>query len=243
MKINPDIKYEQLSQPFRKHLEFIDATEAKAAVWTIILLLYDPSLLVGLTSIGEITYHWIVLPMALVLHSWGLRLLFKNAYATQMEMVLFIGVLGLIGSVTSFFLMIGLTIHTLSITSILYCIPMCLVLVVSTFFVIQSQLHKYKGNPKEQVQVNKQFKYKSLLYIGPSLGVVIAGVTRDTNMYIETIATIGIIFMLYLVYVYFASRFIHKYFFIKANMHVVTFQKPSNKNEQMQLNKKGIKIK
>src|SRR5699024_11039184 len=94
-------------EPFRKHLEFIDVTNAKASVWAIILFLYDTALLVGLTSIREMTYFWILLPMALILHLWGLRLLFKNAYSTQLEMVLFIGVLGLIGSVTSFLLIIG----------------------------------------------------------------------------------------------------------------------------------------
>ena len=224
MKINPEIKYEQLSEPFRKHLEFIDATNAKAAVWAIILLLYDTALLVGLTSIGEMTYFWIVLPIAIVLHLWGLRLLFKNAYSTQMEMLLFIGVLGVIGSITSFILIMGLSIHTLSIASMVYYSILCLVLVASTVLVIQSQLNKYKSDPTEKDQVNKRSKYKSLLYIGPGLGIVIAGVTRDTNIYVETFATIGIIFILYLVYVYFASRFIHKYFFIKKNMHLVTFQ-------------------
>src|SRR5690625_4753958 len=148
MNINPEIKYEQLSEPFRKHLEFIDATNAKVAVWAIILLLYDTSFLVGLTSIGEMTYLWIVLPIALVLNLWGLRLLFKNAYSTQMEMVLFFGVLGLIGSITSFLLILGLSIHTLSITSMLYYIIMCLVVIVSTVFVIQLQINKYKGDPK-----------------------------------------------------------------------------------------------
>src|SRR5690625_5496671 len=68
---------------------------------SIILLLYDTSLLVGLPSIEESRYLWGISPMALVVHLWGLRLLFKNAYSTQMEMVLFIGVLGLIGSMTS----------------------------------------------------------------------------------------------------------------------------------------------
>jgi len=130
MNINPEIKYEQLSEPFRKHLEFIDATNAKVAVWAIILLLYDTSFLVGLTSIGEMTYLWIVLPIALVLNLWGLRLLFKNAYSTQMEMVLFFGVLGLIGSITSFLLIIGLSMHTLLITSILYYIFICSVVAI-----------------------------------------------------------------------------------------------------------------
>src|SRR5690625_6433728 len=92
------------------------STNAKVAVWAIILLIYDTSFLVGLTSIGEMTYLWIVLPIALVLNLWGLRLLFKNAYSTQMEMVLFFGVLGLIGSITSFLLIIGLSMHTLLIT-------------------------------------------------------------------------------------------------------------------------------
>src|SRR5699024_4700585 len=243
MKINREIKYEQLSQPFRKHLEFIDATNAKAALWAIILLLYDTSLLVGLTSIGEMTYLWIVLPLALVLHLWGLRLLFKNAYSTQIEMILFIGVFGLIGSMTSFILIMGLSIHTLSIASMVYYSIMCLLLVASAVLVIQLQLNKYKGDPTEKDQVNEQSKYKSLLYIGPGLGIVIAGVTRDTNIYIETFVTIGIIFILYLVYVYFASRFIHKYLFIKKNMHLVNFQKPRKKKDQMLLNKKGVKIK
>lgn len=243
MGISPEIKYQELSEPFKKHLEFIDATSAKAAVWAIILLLYDTSLLVGLPSIEESRYLWGISPMALVVHLWGLRLLFKNAYSTQMEMVLFIGVLGLIGSMTSFLLILGLSIHTLSITSMLYYIIMCLVVIVSTVFVIQLQINKYKGDPKGKNQVNKGSKYKTLLYIGPGLGVVIAGLTRDTNIYIETIAIIGIIFMMYLVYVYFASRFIHKYFFIKANMHLVTFQKPNKKKDQIQLNKKRVKIK
>ena len=116
----------------------------------------------------------------------------------------------------------------------LYYMIICLVLIVSTVFVIQLQINKYKGDPKGKGQVKKKFKYKSLLYIGPGLGVVIAGLTRDTNIYIETIATIGIIFMMYLVYVYFASRFIHKYFFIKTNIHLVTFQKPSKKQDKIE---------
>src|SRR5699024_4968645 len=124
--------------------------------------------------------------------------------------------------------------HTLSITSMLYYMIICLVLIVSTVFVIQLQINKYKGDPKGKGQVKKKFKYKNLLYLGPGVGVVIAGMTRDTNIYIETIATIGIIFMMYLVYVYFASRFIHKYCFIKTNIHLVTFQKPSKKQDKIE---------
>lgn len=242
MKLHPDVIYENLSETFQKHLQFIDPTNAKAAVWAIILLLYDPLLLVGLTSIGKMTYLWMTLPMILVLHLWGLRLLFKNAYTTQMEMVLFTGILGWIGAITSSLLIIGLSVHTLSLTSMLYYIIMVLILVISSIFIIKSQLDTYKRDPCEELD-KQSSKYKGLLYIGPGLGIVLAGVTRDTNVYIETFTTIGIIFILFLLYVYFAARFIHKYLFMKANVHLVTFQRPSKKKDRIQLSKKGVEIK
>ena len=242
MKLHPDVIYENLSETFQKHLQFIDPTNAKAAVWAIILLLYDPLLLVGLTSIGKMTYLWMALPMILVLHFWGLRLLFKNRYSTQMEMVLFTGILGLIGAITSFLLIIGLSVYTLSLTSILYYIIIVLILVISSVFMIKSQLDTYKRDPCEELD-KPPSNYKGLLYIGPGLGIVLAGVTRDTNVYIETFTTIGIIFMLYLLYIYFAARFIHKYLFMKANMHLVTFQKPSKKKDRIQLSRKDVEIK
>lgn len=113
MKIPSTIKYESLSTDFKKKLELIDVTNAKWTIWTLLIILYDLSIVISIASMSRMEYIWVLYPFIIVLHIWGVRLSFKNAYSTQLETVLFFGVMSLFGSITTLVLMFGLSFHAL----------------------------------------------------------------------------------------------------------------------------------
>src|SRR5690625_1164120 len=84
MKINPDIKYSQLSQEFKEHLRFIKPNEMVLSVWIFLVGLYNVPLFVSLLTIGKIEFLWLLMPLIVALHLWGIRLSIKNPYSTQL---------------------------------------------------------------------------------------------------------------------------------------------------------------
>lgn len=110
MKIDPAVKHQDLSPDFQEQLGFIAIADVRPSVIISVLTLYDLPLLIGLLSILKLEYLLIVSPLIIIIHLWSVRLLIKNPYSTQFEMILFLGVFGLIGSLTLYFMVLGLPI-------------------------------------------------------------------------------------------------------------------------------------
>lgn len=240
MKFDPGIKYNQLSESYREDLSFLDVKNLRVSIWVFILLLYDLGLTMGISFIGKIEFVWMIVPMAVVIHVWGIRLSFKNVYSTQVESILFMAIFSYLATLSFLIVIIGLSIYTLSMTSIYYYLILLLIIIISSYPIMKSQMDKRLRDPFEH-QEKKGSRYESLMYAAPGLGVLLTGLVSG-NIAFENIYTTILMFLMYLVFLYMAAKFIYKYKLIKANIHLVKFRKPSKK-EQYKLQEKGVEIK
>src|SRR5699024_2234773 len=116
MKINPEIRHQDLALHVSDQLDFISVSDVRASIIIMNLIMYDGPLLLGLSYILRLDFLWIILPFILIIHLWGIRLVIKNPYSTQLEMILYIGVWGLLGAISLFITVLGVIYYTFHIT-------------------------------------------------------------------------------------------------------------------------------
>lgn len=124
--------------------------------------------------------------------------------------------------------------------SIYYYIILSLIIIISSYPIIKFQMDKRLRDPFEHKE-DKGSPYEDLAYAAPGLGVLLTGLVSG-NIALENIYITILMFMAYLLFLYFAAKFIYKFLLIKANLHLVKFQKPSKKG-QYKLKEKGVEIK
>src|SRR5699024_3732628 len=131
MKIELETKHQDLAKHVNEQLSFLDVDNVRMFV-IIFLGMYDLPLFLGFASIFDetmsFTFLWMVSPFVLILHLWGIRLLIKNPYSTQYEMISFMGIWGLFGSISLIAVLQGMSYYTLQITSIFFYIVINLVI-------------------------------------------------------------------------------------------------------------------
>lgn len=150
MKIDPETRHQNLAQHVKQQLEFIFVEDVKSSVITFVFVMYDVPLLLGLLSIFKHEFLWIVSPFILIVHLWGIRLVIKNPYSTQFEMVLFMGILGLFGAISLFIMVQGMSYYTLHITSVFYYIIINLTTILLAYIFVKYQIDKYAGDPTKE---------------------------------------------------------------------------------------------
>src|SRR5690625_7012851 len=137
VKINPNIKYNKLYDDMKYKLSFLHPDDIVLLVWIFLVGLYNVPLFVSLLTIGKIEFLWLLMPLIVALHLWGIRLSIKNPYSTQLESVLFLGVYGVVGALTFFIMIQGISFYILNISSLIYYIVINILLVISTYFFIK----------------------------------------------------------------------------------------------------------
>ncbi|WP_373895123.1 hypothetical protein [Virgibacillus sp. CBA3643] len=153
MKIDPETRHQNLAQHVKQQLEFTSVEDVRSSVIAFVFVMYDAPLLLGLLSIFKHEFLWIVSPLILILHLWGIRLVIKNPYSTQFEMVLFMGILGLFGAISLFIMVQGMSYYTLHITSVYYYIIINLTTILLTYIFVKYQIDKYAGDPTKEKKV------------------------------------------------------------------------------------------
>ncbi|MBY7142364.1 hypothetical protein KFZ56_04495 [Virgibacillus sp. NKC19-3] len=241
MKINPKTRHQDLAQHVKEQLGFISVEDVKSSVVVMVLIIYDVPLLLALLSIYKLEFLWIVSPFILILHLWAIRLLIKDPYSTQFEMVLFMGMWGSFGAISLFILIQGMSYYTLQITSLFYYIIMNVASIVLMYIYVRYQINKYAGDPTRERKRSNQSKYMGLLTASPAIGYILGQSMQETTVLKHVFATVVIYFFVIL-FMYIASKFLHRYFFIRANMDYVNYHPYSNK-EKNKLKKQGMEIK
>ncbi|MBU5465369.1 hypothetical protein KQI49_00825 [Virgibacillus sp. MSJ-26] len=244
MKIKPDIKYKNLPPFVISQLSFVDIDNVKWGSATFVLILYDLPLLLSFLALMKIEFLWIMVPFAIILNLWCLRLLIKNPYSTQIETIKFLGGYGAIGAITFYTIFQVISYFSLNIYSIMYYIILNFAIIISSYVIIKYQITKFKDihlKLKYSDKNNKNSRYATVIAIVPALGYIVGQFVGEAEI-LKYYYVLGVDFFLTLLCVYIATKFIHRYYFMKANMDYVVFQKP-NKREKKELNKKGIVIK
>src|SRR5690625_3527694 len=99
---------------------FTSTNNVRGSVAVLVLFLYDSPLLLSFVILMKIEFLWLLMPFITFLHIWLVRMLIKSPYTTQFEMVLFLGVSGLIGALTFFIMLQAVPYFSLGINSTLY---------------------------------------------------------------------------------------------------------------------------
>jgi len=240
MKIDLEIMHKDLAGYVKDHLSFIHVEKIRTSAITI-LIMYDIPLFLGLIMIYKLEFMLAFLPFILILHIWGIRLAIKNPYSTQLEMILFMGIWGVLGAITLIVLINGMSYFTLHITSIFYYIVINLASILLTCYLVKYQIDKYTGDLTKEREHSNQVKYMGLLTIAPALGYIVTQGLRDTVILQVVLALISMyIFLIFMVYA--AAKFLHRFFFIKKNMKYVKYYPISDK-EKKKILKQGVEIK
>lgn len=240
MKIDPETKHQKLAQHVNFQLSFFDVSDTRSSV-IILLMMCDLPLLLGLLSIYKMVFLWILLPFILLFHLWGIRLLIKNPYSTQMETVLFVGLLNLFGSISSFMMILGMSYYAFYITSSLYYIVLIVTTLILYYVFIKHQIDKYAGDPTKERKRMNQSKFYPLLAAAPANGYNFHSSIQDTYM-IKHIVALVCVYFFSLFFMYLAAKFIHRYFFIRVNMNFVNYY-PLTYKKRKKVHKQGIEIK
>lgn len=242
MKINRNIKKNKLSQDFSEQLRPLSPSDIKSGAAIYVFILYDLNLIFFLLTIMKIEILWLLSPLIIIIHLWVIRLMLKNPYSTQFESVLFMSVSSIIGTISLYIFVHGMSLYVLDISFVLYYVMINVIIFVASYLLIKYQIDKYSGDPtKERVKKNPS-QFTIALYSGaPAVGLILAYATGDTAV-LKHYVSLGVSFLFLFFFVYFAAKFTHRYFFMKANIDYVTLEQPSKK-EKIKLMKKGVEIK
>lgn len=241
MKIDTETRHQDLAQHVKFQLGFIPVEDVRSSIIIFVFVMYDVPLLLGLLSILKLEFLWIVLPFILIIHLWGIRLIIKNPYSTQFEMVLFMGILGLFGATSLFVMVQGMSYYTLHMTSVFYYIIINLTSILLTYILVKYQIDKYAGDPTKEKKIGNQSKYMGLLTASPAIGYMTAQSVQETIVLKQVFALI-IVYIFVILLMTVAAKFLHRYFFMKANMAYVNYQ-PLSQKEKKKLIKQGVELK
>ena len=243
MEINPNIKYDRLPHFVREHLMFTSTNNVRGSVAVLVLFLYDSPLLLSFLILMKIEFLWLFMPFIAFLHIWLVRMLIKSPYTTQFEMVLFLGVSGLIGALTFFIMLQAVPYFSLGINSKLYYLISNVIVFIVAYTIARYQIAKYRNIKKYNANQEKKKPSKYLGVIGATsgLGYIIGMLVSKTTIAIYYFV-IGVNLCLTLLLFYVGVKFVHRYIFMKTNINYVRFAKPT-KTERKELIKKGVEYK
>ena|SRR5699024_125309 len=140
MKINPETRHQDLALYVKEHLESLPVEQSKLTQVVLIFVLYDIPLYLSLLSIFKIEFIWFASPFVLFIHLWLIRILVKNVYSTQLEMVLYMGCWTLLSFISLFVLFLGMLYYYFHITSVVSHIIITLATVVTAYILVRYQI-------------------------------------------------------------------------------------------------------
>src|SRR5699024_9751927 len=120
------------------------------------------------------------------------------------------------------------------IHSIIYYVLLNLAIIVGSYIIIKYQIVKYKDihlKIEQKEEKKEMLKYNTALTVFPALGLVFGGLVGKTEI-LKYYVVIGLNILFMLLFVYFAAKFIHRYFFMKANMRFVSYEEPTKKEKK-----------
>ncbi|MCR6106928.1 hypothetical protein HXA34_11575 [Salipaludibacillus agaradhaerens] len=240
MRLDSNLKRNQLPQHFLSLLSFIDTANIKFMIVTLTLVVVDiPAFY--LFFIGDhILPYYIIAPLLLLLHIWMLRLLCKNSYSIQFESILFVCVSSGFASCLYLIILQIIPLSKLGIEYANYYIFSTIIYLIIIILFFRIEMKKY-------ADTNKEGK-KDIIYGGgalasvPGIGYLFSQIIiRESEFLIWTVLFFCFLIM-YFFSAYLTVKFTYKALFMKVNWHLVVFQKPL-KGDQQKFREKGLILK
>src|SRR5699024_2589061 len=161
---------------------------------------------------------------------------YKCVYSTQLEVILYMGCWTLLGSISLFVAFLGMLYYHFHITSVVSYIILTLATIMSAYILVRYQIKKYAKDPTIEVEESNQNKYIGLLSATPGMAYLFTVITKRIEGLNDVLA-VGSVYFFIIFCAYFSAKFLHRYFFMRANMKYVTYQPISNKKR-----KNGVSI-
>src|SRR5699024_4299213 len=241
MKINPETRHQDLALYVSDHLESLDVKDTKWSITTMVIGMYDLPLFACLLSIFKIEFIWFASPFILFIHVWLIRILVKNVYSTQLEVILYMGCWSLLGAISLSVAFQGMLYYYFHITSVVSHIIIILTTILSVYILVKYQIKKYASDTIKERKESNQYKYTGVLSATPGIAYLFTVITK--RIYgLNDVLHIFSIYLFVIFCAYFAAKFLHRYFFMKANMKYVRYQ-PITAKERKKIKKQGVEIK
>src|SRR5699024_915986 len=185
LKINSEIKYERLPFYVKEHLSFVDIGNIKWGVATFVIFLYNTPLILSFLALMKIEFLWLLAPLIIFLNAWMVRLLIKNPYSTQLEMVKYLGSYGIIGAITHFIMLQAISYYSLNIQSIMYYVFLNIIIVIVFYIIIRREVNKYEniGLSNTHDEKSNHKAYMIAIAIVPALGFIAGDYISGTSVF------------------------------------------------------------
>lgn len=236
LKISKEIKRRDLPRHIQEELETFSSFHIKMFISVFTFLMLDFLIIIPLSFpiIKPISY--VTLPLIALINLWAIWLLIRNKIYTEMESILFLGCLGLVGSFCYFMLTIKYAI-LLEIESPLYYISMVLAYIFLLFISWRNQARKYISLDNKPEKKTADWQTTIVAIVVPA-GYIVANLVMGLSDTIVLSFMMAIFLFLAYFFIYLFSRSFHKYLFIKKNMHVANFE-----NNDVLREARGLKAK
>ncbi|WP_456279891.1 hypothetical protein M1D98_19595 [Bacillus sp. K7] len=239
LKLNENVKYRDLPTEIQTHLTSPNTNREKFGMIFAILFILDICCLIPLI-VNEIRpFTFATLPLILIVHIWSLIALFKrlDKYKNSHSFLIYSGCSFAVISYSFFivsikraFFVYGLNWIFIAISLLTYCIVM---IGFIRYYLIEFPNYKRKKTKSLSWTTN-------LLTIAPAAGYIIAQfLFRFSDSVIDTVMSMVALFGACL-FCYVAVKFIHQYFFIKANQNIINKRLKKDSNRELdQSNKRN----
>lgn len=221
MKIAKNVKRKQLPEHIKQQLDPFSTMQIKFAISSITFFLLDLLIILPLIVPVIKVVIYITIPLLIFISIWAILLLLRKAEDTELESILFLGCLGIVGSICYFILALKYS-YMLGIESPLYYIISIIIFVLTVYLFIHHQIKRYSNLEKEKKKETPLWHYKVLSISVPAGYLVAHYVMGISDGYVLSLMTV--VFMGFSVfYIFILAKYLHKYLFIKANIHLVRF--------------------
>ncbi|PMC34355.1 hypothetical protein CJ195_24035 [Bacillus sp. UMB0899] len=239
LKININKKTSSLPDHIEEGLSpHIGFLSIKETIWVSTFLLLDVPLawpVYILFQSSPLLFYSFLLPLV-GLHIWAFRLLIKNKKNTQMEFLLYIGFLGLIGSFLLTLLILIIQFY-IGLTSPFYLLILFLHYLFSIYLFFIAEHKKYSSfNIPKRKKIPHLYWY--VTYITPLTLCILANfIMGPYPAFLFGLISFFIFWTFAIVFILFMTNSFHRYFFIKQNIYHVRFANKALNRKYRELKK------
>ncbi|MDQ0221250.1 hypothetical protein ELQ35_20865 [Peribacillus cavernae] len=221
LKIEQDIKRRRLPQHIKEQLDPFSTMQIKFVIASGTFFMLDLLIILPLLVPVIKAVLFITLPLLIFISLWAIWLLVRKAEDTELESLLFLGCLGIVGSICYFVLSLKYS-FMLGIDSPLYYFISIVIFGFIIFLFIRHQVKRYSSLERERTKETPKWHYRVLSISVPAGYLVAHYIMGLSGGFMLSFMTV-VFFGMSIFYIFVLAKYLYKYFFIKTNIHLVRF--------------------
>ncbi|WLV24196.1 hypothetical protein QR721_11200 [Aciduricibacillus chroicocephali] len=260
LKIDERIKWKELPRYISEQLSFVDIFNIKAGIAIAVFVMVDLFMIIPLLIPLVPIYLYILLPPLIIINIWGVWIIVRNPYSVQYETILILAAMGIFASPTYLILAHKMAYYHAGIHSWSYYVIVTLVYVITTLWILQYRLNRFKDLSYETLvkwkkEEGEQFrgkgarnrkfdgnKYMAIILYVPAIGYLIAQGIKHNEAGVAITLILSFLGLASF-FSYAGIKFTHRLFMMKANPQLVVLRTPSKSKYRNGIVKRDQKIK